>query len=164
MEDFVAEARRFDQKRLMQMFGDTLPVSIPPRSSDQLTGRDRKLIGEFIRRHHPRLAHEFALFGFQGSAKRINNISEAPHDLLDISGLIARSHGSDLREFLPYLKKHYSCQEYNHIHPPFLMALLRVSDYLQIQATRAPEVRLEVQNISSPFSLRSGEHTGRLST
>jgi molecular chaperone HtpG len=153
-EDFVAEARRFDQKRLTRMFGDTLPVSVPPRNCDLLTGRDRKLIGEFIRRHHPRLAHEFALFGFQGSAKRINVVSEAPQDLLDISGLIARSHGSELREFLPYLEKRYSSREYKHIHPTFLMALLRVSDYLQIQAARAPEVRLDVQNVGSPFSLR----------
>jgi molecular chaperone HtpG len=153
-EDFVAEARRFDQKRLMQMFGDTLPVNIPSRKRDDLTGRDRKLMGEFIRRHHPRLAHEFALFGFQGSSKRINVVSEAPQYLLDISGLIARSHGFDLRKFLPYIEKHYSLREYNGIHSPFLMALLRISDYLQIHAERASKVRQEVQNIASPFSLR----------
>jgi hypothetical protein len=31
-----------------------------------LAESDRKLIGEFIRRHHPRLAHEFAVFGVPG--------------------------------------------------------------------------------------------------
>jgi len=152
-ENFILETKRFDQKERMRIFGDSLPVEVPARQSNLLTERDRKLIGEFIRRHHPRLAHEFALFGFQGSSKRLNAISEADYSFLDICGLIARSHGSGLRRFLPYLEQHYSSRMFNGMHPLFLMALLRVSDYLQIQAERAPTYSLSFEANREPKGL-----------
>jgi hypothetical protein len=67
-EDFIAESRRFSGRKLMALFGDT--KAIKPPSSDpndldahEMTGKDLLLIGEFLRRHHHRLAHEIALYG-----------------------------------------------------------------------------------------------------
>jgi molecular chaperone HtpG len=56
---FIAEAKRFNAKKLISLFGDAQPIREPPRSAIDLSLRDRLLIGEFLRRHHPRYAHEF---------------------------------------------------------------------------------------------------------
>jgi hypothetical protein len=55
--------------------------------------RDRVLIGEFIRRHHARLAHEIALVGVPGPTGNAIQLNALPPDLADLAGLIARSHG-----------------------------------------------------------------------
>lgn len=62
-EDFYGEASRFDGRKLISLFGDAQPVRRPPSDVNQFTKRDRLLIGEFLRRYHPRLAHEIAMFG-----------------------------------------------------------------------------------------------------
>src|SRR5262249_31835575 len=64
-QDYLAESRRFDENKLRQLFGDTGPVREPPLDGT-LDDRDRYLIGEFLRRHHPRLAHEIARYGVPG--------------------------------------------------------------------------------------------------
>jgi molecular chaperone HtpG len=48
-EDFIAEARRFDGRKLMSLFGDTDPIRRPPEKVADLSLRDRLLMGEFIR-------------------------------------------------------------------------------------------------------------------
>jgi molecular chaperone HtpG len=153
-EEFMSEAHRFDQRMLMQIFGDALPVSDPVRNPSMMTERDRRLIGEFLRRNHPRLAHEFAVFGFAGAGQRIRPPSEMPNYVLDLAGIVARSHGSDLRCFIPLLRRKYHARDYKGTHAVYLMALLRVADYLQIQASRAPELPLKLHTIPSTFSLR----------
>lgn len=65
-QEFLMEARRFDGKALKRLFGDSQAVRMPPLDPSAMTGRDRLLIGEFIRRNHARLAHEIALFGVPG--------------------------------------------------------------------------------------------------
>ncbi|MEO8409143.1 MAG: hypothetical protein ABI478_01115 [Propionivibrio sp.] len=62
--DFLLEARRFDGRKLFELFGEAVPISDPPSNSQLFTLKDKILIGEFLRRHHPRLAHEIAIFGF----------------------------------------------------------------------------------------------------
>jgi molecular chaperone HtpG len=90
-DDFYAEATRFDDRKLRQIFGENYrPVRpIPPPTSpwDDL---DYLLVGEFIRRHHPRLAHEIALYGLparQGAAIEICPSNSEDHKFLaDIAG------------------------------------------------------------------------------
>jgi len=66
-EDFLAETSRFDGRTLKSLFGDLTTPRRPPSNSMDLTKRDRMLIGEFLRRHHPRLAEEVAVFGVPGT-------------------------------------------------------------------------------------------------
>ena len=61
--DYFAEAKRFDAKKLHSIFGDTVPVKDIPANKLDLTDRDKLLIGEFVRRHHARMAHEIAFYG-----------------------------------------------------------------------------------------------------
>ena len=65
-EQFWAEARRFDHRKLIQLFGSPDPITALPSSKLDLTLRHRLLIGEFLRRHHARLAHEIAILGIPG--------------------------------------------------------------------------------------------------
>jgi molecular chaperone HtpG len=154
-EDFCLEASRFDGRKLLQLFGDTQPVRRPPMDPNELTKRDRLLIGEFLRRHHPRLAQEIAIFGVpaKGSSPLVLEGFAGPHDyIVFLSAIVARSHGASVRAYLPYLRDHFDLRQYKGVHPVFLMALLRVADYLQIEAERAPAQFLRVQRLSSPVS------------
>lgn len=150
-QDFMAEAKRWDGRKLTKIFGSAKRVRLPPSDPELMLTQDRLLIGEFIRRHHPRLAHEIALHGLPG--KEYLRLVDAPQDFLDLSGLIARSHGSSLRTFLGYLKTVYHLQEFQNIHAVYLMAVLRVSDYLQVQAQRAPDQYLKITKLQSPISM-----------
>ncbi len=63
-EDFIAESRRFSGRKLMALFGDSDAIKPPPSDPNDLdvhkmTGKDLLLIGEFLRRHHHRLASYF---------------------------------------------------------------------------------------------------------
>jgi molecular chaperone HtpG len=151
--EFIAEARRFSAKKLISLFGDKEPIREPPRHALEMTQRDRLLVGEFLRRHHPRFAHEFAIGiipDANGTRFRLGDFDPA---IQDIAGLTARSHGIDLRDSLDYIQSRYDLRDYNRIHIVFLMALLRIADYLQIQSARAPELFGRLHNIRSPFSL-----------
>ena len=60
---YLAEARRWDGKKLKLIFGDMTPIREIPLDKNDLTRRDRLLIGEFLRREHANLAHSIALIG-----------------------------------------------------------------------------------------------------
>jgi molecular chaperone HtpG len=159
-EDFYAEATRFDDRKLRQIFGENYrPVRpIPPPTSpwDDL---DYLLVGEFIRRHHPRLAHEIALYGLpakQGAAIEICPSNSEDHKFLaDIAGFVGRSHGMDLRICLEYLEQKYQNKiNPRRIHAAFISILLRIADYFQIQSMRAPSERTDVASFRSQLSER----------
>lgn len=67
----VGEARWDDQK-LKEVMGTDENGAVRGVAHDpfdcyhNLEDTDRKLIGDFFCRHHPRLAHEFAVFGVPG--------------------------------------------------------------------------------------------------
>lgn len=152
--DFMAEARRFDDRKLKALFDDVEPVRIPPLDPLMMTKRDRLLIGEFLRRHHPRLAHEIALTGVPGPPDRGLSLGDIPSDVGDLAGLVARSHGLDLRVCVDYLndKGKWGARRTSGMHVTYLMVLVRIADYLQIHSTRAPKEVLKVRSLRSPVS------------
>jgi len=149
--DFLGEASRFDSRKLRSLFGDTEPTHPPSLDARNMSLRDRLLIGDFLRRHHPRLAHEIALWGVPGPSSDRIGLVRVPRGLDNLAGLSARSHGSSLRssvELLPPLSR----REYHKVHVPYLMAVLRIADYIQIHSERAPKQVLKVRSLKSPFS------------
>ena len=122
-----------------------------------------------MRRHHARLAHEIALFGFPGLRAGWGE-SEFPAlggdpiqpltRLADLVGLTARSHGLPLRVCTSYLNGN---PQYRGTPRPmgcaaaYPMALLRVADYLQLDRQRAPAVLLQLKNPQSPLSVQECE-------
>jgi hypothetical protein len=159
-DEFYAEATRFDGRKLRGLFGDEYrPVRPLPPSGSAWEDFDYLLVGEFLRRHHPRLAHEIALYGLP--AKNGNAIAICPTDtedsqfLADISGLIARSHGMDLRSCLGYLEDRYQNRiNPRTVHVAFVAVLLRIADFFQIQSSRAPKERTAVVSFQSQLSAR----------
>jgi len=151
--DFLTEAQRFNDKKLISLFGDQEPVREPSRSAIDLSQRDKLLIGEFLRKHHPRFGHEFIVGAIPDARNDNFEFRELDSRAKDIVGLVARSHGLDLRFAFDYIEKHYDLRDYNRIHIVYLMVLIRIADFLQIQSARAPVLFGKLHSIKSPFSL-----------
>lgn len=109
-EEYLSEARKFSGKQRQKVFGNAqVEIKIPSlENKDDLNGVDKKLIGEFIRRHHPRIAHEIALAGFLGPKDQkipfTADLVYQPRDFKNIVGLLARSHGIEIRDTYDCLK------------------------------------------------------------
>ncbi|MBH0012019.1 ATP-binding protein [Pseudoalteromonas sp. NZS100_1] len=151
--DYFSEAKRFDSKKLHSIFGDTVPVKNIPTSKIDLTTRDKLLIGEFIRRHHARMAHEIAFYGVPGVDGETVKLGEEPQsNFLDLCGFIARSHHLGLRQAVDMIEKN-TRRVHLDTHVPFIMLLLRISDYIQIHGERAPNQLLHLKTLISPTSI-----------
>ena len=151
--EFVAEAKRFNEKQLIAIFGDSEQPRDLPRSVLDFTQRDRLLAGEFLRRNHTRYAHEMALGRIKSSeGDAFNQLGGFDNTHRDIVGLIARSHGVGLRSMYDYIDHRYHLRDFNRIHIVFLMIALRIADYMQIQPGRAPALFRHLHKIRSPYS------------
>jgi hypothetical protein len=125
------------------------------RHPEDWTDNDRLLIGEFLRSHHHRLAHEIALYGLPGiDSTEFPVLKDSLPPIADAIGAVARSHGEDLRTaaaYLDYLSP-------GNLRPSgaaqlYLMALLRVGDYFQLQQDRASPLLLHLREPQSPASV-----------
>lgn len=155
--DFLKEATKFSGKQLKSIFGDEKTIiRIPPLSTrGQITENDKKLIGEFIRRNHARLAHEIAIKGFPGNPDYIDFATGLDKKTKNIIGLVARSHGMGLRKCMDYIETVFGRENRKHpnnCHVTYLMILLRIADYVQIDSGRIFKKLLRVKTFSSPLS------------
>ena len=155
--DFLNEVKKFSGKQLKSIFGkDDVIVRNPPlNNSGDITENDKKLIGEFIRRHHPRLAHEIAIKGFPAKPEKILFANSLDVRIRSLVGLIARSHGKDLRKCVDYIESVYGREGRRcpfGVHATYLMILLRIADYIQIDNTRVYKTSLKSKTFSSPVS------------
>ncbi|TPI28194.1 hypothetical protein FJ414_27705 [Mesorhizobium sp. B3-1-6] len=151
-KNFVQEAKRFNQDTLISIFGDIEPIPNLPSNILDFTDRQRLLVGEFLRRNHPQLAHDIAL-GLSEYLSLPQMLPGFDNRIRDLIGYIARSHGMDLRTTFPYIGSEFDIRDFNRIHIVYLMGLIRLADYAQIQATRAPTLRT-IHPIKSPISQR----------
>jgi hypothetical protein len=150
-EGYIREAVRFDGRKLFALFGDTRPVEIPRLSTPDLNRRDRMLIGDFLRRHHARLASEIAVLGVPGPSGERLKLSVFDNEIKKLFGWIARSHGISIRQAVSHFQR--NARRLNRgVHTSYIMALLRIADYLQIDAPRAPKQLLQVRSLRSPVS------------
>ncbi|WP_127168310.1 ATP-binding protein [Xanthomonas sp. BRIP62415] len=149
---FEQEALRWDSQKLMSVFGDTEPAQTIG-SCRNISDRQKMMVGEFLRRNHARLAHEIALAGVPGSSGSPVFDPFVGYDLerRDIFGLLARSHNMAIRSATDVLPR-ISRRRYLEIHCPFVMALLRIADYIQIDSARAPTQILQLRGLKSPLS------------
>jgi hypothetical protein len=122
--------------------------------------RDRRFIGEFIRKHHARLAYEVALNGYIGNKRHCFATEDLPSHFMQLSGLIARSHGINVRDTFDILKKKFGSVSWNrpgNIQVILLMILVRLADLLQINPERTNKILINLRTIYSPFSLKEHE-------
>jgi molecular chaperone HtpG len=159
-QNFKREARQFSQSELDRLLGP-VRAGVPSvaleedLAPERWTDHDRLLIGEFIRRNHARLAHEIALYGFPGIAGgTFPVLGETLASLADAVGVTARSHNEDLRLAAEYLQY----KQPGDLRPDgavllYLMGLLRIADYFQLEAGRAPALLLHLREPQSPQSI-----------
>lgn len=155
-QNFVSEVKRFSETDNVRMFGTRSAVGIPDLEDwAEWTEKQRWLIGEFLRRYHPRLAHEIALCGFPAANNEALMLDEGlGSEFSDLVGLVARSHGLALRPCLDYLREvKQNVLRPEGAHAVFAMALLRIADYLQIDSQRAPTIQLRLQALRSQTSI-----------
>ncbi len=175
-DDYLREVKRFSDRKLVQILGERsaseeswshdgdLKLDKLRQPAGDWSKNLRLIVGEFIRRHHPRLAHEIAIYGFPGLAPG-SGVHQFPalgsghhelHDQADLIGIVARSHGMSLRTALAAL---VHCYGDNSPRPMncaalYAMALLRVGDYLQLDKSRTPAVLLQLKDPQSPISIQ----------
>jgi hypothetical protein len=166
--EFFAEARRWDRRKLAEVFGPNLDdqsadddyvtyVKRPSEIGDpeKWPKLYRRFIGEFVRRYHARIAHDVAIFGAPGPLDnnqriRLQGLGSESRDLF---GLIARSHNISLRSTFDYLNVRFDGRVVcRNTHPVFLMVLLRIADFLDVDSQRAPRDLLKVRSLRSPIS------------
>ncbi|MGH8388459.1 MAG: HD domain-containing protein [Pseudomonas sp.] len=150
-DQFLTEARRFDQRKLHALFGSSDPVHDVPLNKLDLTFKHRLLIGEFLRRHHARLAHEIAISGIPGPNSPVALADDDFKDLMDLSGFVARSHNLSIRSAVDVLEPNQR-RVHRNCRTPFVMMVLRIADYLQIHSSRAPGQLLRLKSLVSPVS------------
>jgi len=162
--EYLSEARRFSDKQLTAIFGsEELQFSIPDlHDFDALNGYHRKLIGEFVRRHHPRLAQEIAIAGFPGRVAQPFAPDLALQDR-KLIGLIARSHGMQIRYSSDQIERIFGRATRlapRGVHAIYLMVILRIADYIQIDNSRTSVTLIKLRSLSSPISAH--EHDAHL--
>lgn len=160
-EQFLSEARHWDDRTLVSVFGED--ESRAPRSLvkdpfdhyNNLTEADRKLIGEFIRRNHPQLARYFAEAGFPGVKGQHIRFDAFERERRKLAGIVAWSHGTSIRKAIEVLRRaQFDKIEFERVHPVFLMGLLRISDFLELGPDRAPRIAFRYSDLKSPVSRR----------
>lgn len=162
-QKFLDESQRWDGRQLKFVYGEDYQSlgerwikRIPDLNENFWDKADKKLIGEFLRRHHGRIAHEVAIMGIPSQPDILNlsiffqdKYEHIPH----IAGTIARSHVVSIRQALSFTEP-YSPRETKGIHPAYLMTLLRIADSMHIHSERAPGGKAALQKRTSPISKR----------
>ena len=165
-EAYIYDSQYWGEEKKNNVFGDpTHNISFPNLSDLQsLTGYDKNFIGEFIRIHHCRIAHEVAINGYIGkNTIRFGRDDDDSEHFIKMAGIVARSHGMNVRDTFEYLEELFGDTSYTPfgIHVVYLMVLLRLADYLQIDNSRTNDTKLSINVLYSPYSLQ--EHKTHLS-
>ena len=155
-ENYIDRVKRYPQPKMHYLFGKNItpdPDCIKNQAIDSDT--NRRVIGEFLRQEHPRLAHEIAVNIFPGN-KDLNIFENTTFDKVDrdMVGLLARSHGMAIRDTENYCRDNYEEGPKPCNIPIFyLMAVLRIADLLDAGSHRAPKIRQDIQSIRIPISV-----------
>ena len=157
-DEYVYDSRYWSAEKKVNVFGegeDNHSIKTPNLENPQLLNDyDRKFIGEFIRIHHCRIAYEVAQSGYKGRETLPFNSNRAiPEEMMTIAGIVARSHGMDVRDTFDYLEGQFGDSTTPlGCHAVYLMVLLRLADYLQIDNSRTNKTVLSIGTIGSPYS------------
>ena len=117
---------------------------------------NKSVVSNFVRYHHSFIANIIAQNGFPGKEGYIDYTEKRYSYLYELSGLVACSHGMDLRTVIEYLKDKYGdlwktpfgCRAV------YLMTLVRIADYLHITDDRVCKYKLLLSNFRSKISER----------
>lgn len=157
-EEYLAEAKLWSEKKVKNMFNDDFKIKEPPVKREKATEEDKKFIGEFIRRNHPRIAYEICVFGFptvHGDKMKFSDDGDIDVKLKKIIGYIARSHGLNIWDNVKYIEEEFGREQIRNtknVHAIYIMVALRMADYLDMDKTRANTPILKFRKINSTIS------------
>jgi molecular chaperone HtpG len=160
-QDFCRQARRFSQSQLDRILGpghEEAPAIVfgdLDAEPSEWTLNDRLLIGEFLRQHHARLAHEIAIYGFPGiGGREFPVLHESTPRLAEAIGAAARSHNEEMRIVAEYLdSRGRGDLRPDGVAQLYLMGILRIADYFQLHPSRATPLLLHLREPQSPASV-----------
>lgn len=166
--EYLLEFKHWTDEQKLKVFGKLIePKQKNQYEKEDITTIEKKFIGEFIRRHHPRIAHDLAINYYPGiNNQQIDIINLDSFQFLfedvsmtsnfkEVCGLIARSHGMDFRYINEYLKKidSHNWMDYLGVKTTYLMAVIRIADYFLIDSKRVTSSIFLFKEFYSPISL-----------
>lgn len=152
---YMKEVQLWNDNKKKLIFGEVVHIKEIPQNYLEFNNYHRLLCGEFIRRHHARLAHQIIVRGFPTrDGEYLQIISNLDSNIKDIVGMISRSHGMNIWEALSYTEKIWNKQSRNimGINIIFVMVVLRISDYFDIDNSRANSIILSTHKLRSVIS------------
>ena len=158
---YLHSYKRMSTTQLYGIFGDLQPIIILDENRVDSSENAWRVYGDFLRIHHPRLAHDIAEIGFPGN-KEIDLFdhcftSDDMNYIRGIIGVIARSHGMSMYGTQKFLNEfplttNSNVTMYKGVPVYYLMAVLRMADYIHAGTSRAPNERDKAQKLESPIS------------
>lgn len=152
---YISRAKRYSSEKKVALFGKDISVDWNCFKKPMYDDDDCLVIGDFLREHHPRLAYEIAVAGMPGSEQNhILKHAGFGENSCRVIGFLARSHGMPLREAEQLIKVYFGEDSPKIRNTPvvFLMAVIRIADYLDAGEHRAPIARELILQISAPVS------------
>ena len=151
---YVSRTQRLKISEMVRTYGHSVEISEDCiRKGSSTTEDDRRIIGEFLRQNHGRLAHEIAIHGFPGTQSQdLFHEPDCNSEDQDMIGLLARSHQMNIRDTEAYVRTFGKDSMPHGIPAYYLMTVLRMADYLDASEKRAPEILERIQKIRVPSS------------
>lgn len=157
---YIHEIRRYPEEKLLYHFGMSGAIEEPDLTKTEFTDLERLVIGEFLRRHHHRIAHEIALTTMPGDTDvdvlqvGIDAVGGTAFGAMDRKciGILARSHGMAVRKTWDYISREIGIRYKEKL--TYLMAVLRIADALDADEQRAPDTVRKLQGIRIPVSVK----------
>lgn len=145
---------RYSDKKMQRIFGMIESPELMIGEIGEVTNENVLIYGEFLRRNHGRMSYEIIKYGFPGSKDLdVLRNTEIDDEIRDIIALVARSHSMKLRDTFKYLEEWYTKPaEPKNIKIFYLMAVLRMADYLDAGYDRASHVIESMKTIHSEIS------------
>ena len=163
--DYLEKTLRKSNEDIIKTFGIIDGIKVPPRDIKKCTQDDFKVYGEFVRKNHHLLSYLFVIKYFLGEKdadifsdtfyafESANRNSDFEH-VRKIIALIAKSHGTSIRETEPQLISNFGndstifCKALG-IPVFYIMAIVRLADLLDAGEHRAP---IAIQNAHHLYS------------
>ena len=155
-DEYLVEAKFWSAKKIKAMFNDEFEIKQPPIQRGMATENDKKFIGEFLRRHHPRIAYEICVYGFpKADEDKMEFSNDIDSKSKKVIGVVARSHGISIWDAVKYIESEFGREQIRttkNVHAIYIMVILRMSDYLDMDKTRANTPILKFKKINSSIS------------
>lgn len=158
--EFKIKIKRFEENDWINFFGKFETVVLPEIDEINIMDYQKIIIGDFIRQYHGDIAEIIATYGIPCKSDNDNNSYEIFNSnftsLNQLAGFIAKSHNYHLREMVDQLGGEQTARNYCSVHSAYLMAVLRIADYLQFTNARTPKILFKIRGtgMCSPVSLK----------